>query len=140
MDATPTTIGDLIASAQRQIRRAVREANPAIPPHAQRALRTISREPIRPARLAERLNITPRAVTSVLDSLSVEGLISMSDDPTDRRAKIAEATPAGQKALAEADRTKSAVMSEMVSKLTPNEARELTRLLDKLTHNGQSGD
>lgn len=132
MPTSASTIGDLLTSIHRMIRHDVRQDS-LIPPHAHRALRVISREPIRPARLAEHLRVTPRAVTSVLDSLVDEGLISITPDPTDRRAKVAAITTAGRTALDAANEIRNAATEHYLARLTESEKDELAALLTKLT-------
>ena len=49
--------------------------------------------------LAERLDVTPRNVTGLIDHLERDGLVKRVDDPDDRRQTYARLTPAGGKRL-----------------------------------------
>jgi DNA-binding MarR family transcriptional regulator len=49
--------------------------------------------------LAERLDVTPRNVTGLIDHLERDGLVERVDDPDDRRSTYAQLTSAGGKRL-----------------------------------------
>ena len=49
--------------------------------------------------LADRLDVTPRNVTGLIDHLERDGLVERIDDPNDRRLTYARLTPAGGKRL-----------------------------------------
>jgi DNA-binding MarR family transcriptional regulator len=49
--------------------------------------------------LAERLDVSPRNVTGLIDHLERDGLVERIDDPDDRRSTYARLTPAGGKRL-----------------------------------------
>jgi DNA-binding MarR family transcriptional regulator len=49
--------------------------------------------------LAERLEVSPRNVTGLIDHLERDGLVERVDDPEDRRSIYARLTPAGAKRL-----------------------------------------
>jgi DNA-binding MarR family transcriptional regulator len=49
--------------------------------------------------LADRLDVTPRNVTGLIDHLERDGLVERIDDPDDRRLTYARLTPAGGKRL-----------------------------------------
>ena len=51
--------------------------------------------PLRSSDLAQRLAITPRAVTALVDGLVVTGYAERRPDPTDRRAMFVELTDSG---------------------------------------------
>ncbi len=72
-------------------------AHTGLSPHQARALRLIlSDGPIRPGMLAERLRVTPRSVTEVVDALVERALVERRPDPDDRRAMIVTISAAGQ--------------------------------------------
>jgi len=50
-----------------------------------------------PARLAQALMVTKGTVTALLKRLEARGLIALSQDPRDGRAKIVALTPEGQR-------------------------------------------
>ncbi|MDY6048964.1 MAG: MarR family transcriptional regulator [Corynebacterium sp.] len=123
-------LADKLTLVSRLIRRASRDL--PLPPHQVRALRIIAREPIRPARLAEHLHITPRAVTDVVDTLTEGGYITATADPTDRRAKILSTTPAGTDLLAIAQQLREAEAKKLFSHLSEDEQRTLLDLLTRI--------
>jgi DNA-binding MarR family transcriptional regulator len=49
--------------------------------------------------LADRLDVTPRNVTGLIDHLERDGLVERIDDPNDRRLTYARLTPAGGKRI-----------------------------------------
>lgn len=128
---TGSQLGELISSVARYIRHHSRN----IPPHQHRALKMIAKEPIRPARLAEQLNVTPRAVTDVVDALVEKGLIDTTPDPDDRRAKILEINEAGSNLLTELDEKRAEVADEYFSAITDEQKVTLGEILSALPRN-----
>lgn len=51
--------------------------------------------PMRSSALSQRIGVTPRAVTSLVDGLVESGYVERRPDPTDRRAMTIELTAAG---------------------------------------------
>ena len=68
-----------------------------------RALRRIARRPMAMGELAAALQIDPPNATAVVDDLERLGLVRRLPHPTDRRAKLVETTPQGQKLALRAD-------------------------------------
>jgi DNA-binding MarR family transcriptional regulator len=68
-----------------------------------RAVRRLARRPMSMSELALALNIDKPNATTVVDDLETLGLVRRTPHPTDRRAKIVEATPEGAKLAARAD-------------------------------------
>lgn len=128
---TGSELGELISSVARYIRHHSRN----IPPHQHRALKMISREPIRPARLAEQLHVTPRAVTDVVDALVEKDLIHTAPDPDDRRAKILEIKESGRTLLTELDQLRTRIADDYFSALTDEQKTELHSILSSLPRN-----
>lgn len=64
-----------------------------------RAIRRVARQPISMGELATALGIDPPNATVLVDDLESQGLVRRQPHPTDRRAKLVEATRKG-KALA----------------------------------------
>lgn len=129
MSATGSDIGELVLRLARLIRH--RSLTLPIPPHQARALRIIGREPIRPARLAEKLGITPRAVTDVVDALSEAGLIDSLADPADRRAKILTMTDDGERHLDAIRASRAVIANEVFASLSESERATLEELLSR---------
>ncbi len=96
------------------------EIRKALQPHGlltsdARALRLCMAGPTRPSTIAQGLDISPAAVTQLLDRLEERRLILRTPDPEDRRATVVSLTPQGvrlyrtavgeiQKLLSEIDR------------------------------------
>jgi DNA-binding MarR family transcriptional regulator len=68
-----------------------------------RALRRLARRPMSMRELADALEIDPPNATVLVDDLEKQGLVRRGPHPTDRRAKIVEATEAGARVAAEAN-------------------------------------
>jgi DNA-binding MarR family transcriptional regulator len=68
-----------------------------------RALRRLARRPMSMGELAAALGIDPPNATVVVDELETLGLVRRGPHPTDRRAKIVEATSEGQEMARRAD-------------------------------------
>jgi DNA-binding MarR family transcriptional regulator len=83
--------------------------------------------------LGERLGVTPRNVTKLVDALESEGLVCRREVPGDRRAVLVELKPAGQERQRELARQGMDRVSVFFEEhLSPAEQAELARLLRKL--------
>lgn len=60
-----------------------------------RAVRRVAREPMTMGQLADLLGVDRPNLTAVVDDLERRGLVQRTPHPTDRRAKLVEATPEG---------------------------------------------
>ncbi|MDQ0029977.1 MarR family winged helix-turn-helix transcriptional regulator [Arthrobacter bambusae] len=89
-------------------------------------------EPMRLKDLAERLRIAPRSATEVVDQLEVKGLVRRDPDPTDRRATLVAATPAGQQLFAKISAERRGKSSEYFARLSAGDRAELARILGQL--------
>ena len=136
MAVSASELGDLVAQLSRLLRR--KNRNLGIAPHHFRALRLIAMEPVRPARLAEELNITPRAVTDVIDALTESGLVHSDPDPSDRRAKIVSITQAGEQRLLLARQQRDEMAHELFAHLSSAEKEQLAELLRRVVAADQS--
>ena len=98
-----------------------------------RALRVISRyEQPRMADLAQALEVVPRSITSMVDTLESAGFVARKPDPTDRRATIVELTSAGTEVLRQVGRMRAEAAEQLFAKLSAGEQGELRRLLELL--------
>ena len=61
-----------------------------------RAVRYVARQPMSMKALASALNVDPPNVTVLVDELESQGLVRRQPHPTDRRARIVEATRKGK--------------------------------------------
>ncbi|HEX4787487.1 MAG TPA: MarR family transcriptional regulator, partial [Actinospica sp.] len=98
-----------------------------------RALRVISRyERPRMADLAQALEVVPRSITSMVDTLEAAGFVARQNDPTDRRATIVVLTDAGQDVLSRVGRMRAEAAEQLFAKLGDAEQGELRRILEVL--------
>ena len=138
-------LGDLFHAAFRGLRRTwAEQLSPwELTPHQWRALMTLMRrgpassapapgDPMRLKDLAERLRIVPRSATEVVDQLEVKGLVRRDPDPTDRRATLVAATPAGQQLFAKVSAERRGKSSEYFARLSAEDRAELARILGQL--------
>jgi DNA-binding MarR family transcriptional regulator len=68
-----------------------------------RAIRRLAREPMSMGELAAALGIDPPNATVLVDDLEDQGLVRRRPHPTDRRAKVVEATRRGKTLARRAD-------------------------------------
>ena len=98
-----------------------------------RALRVISRyERPRMADLAQALEVVPRSITSMVDTLESAGFVARQNDPTDRRATIVVLTEAGQDVLDRVGEMRAEAAEQLFAKLGAAEQAELRRILEIL--------
>lgn len=88
--------------------------------------------PERMGLVAQRLDVSARTVTPMVDALEAEGLISRTVDPTDRRAQLIELTSQGSGVLKAARRTRLAAVDPLFDSLSPEERTVLAELLSKI--------
>jgi DNA-binding MarR family transcriptional regulator len=92
------------------------------------------------ATLANHLGFAPRSVTETIDALEREGLVTRSEDPNDRRARIVELTDRGREAAELASTVRKKAMDEVFGVLSPTERAQLVSLLDTVRKNLTQGD
>lgn len=90
-----------------------------------RALRRVARRPLAMGELAASLGIDPPNATVLVDDLEQLGLVRRRPHPTDRRAKLVEATSKGRELAARAD----AILAEPPAGLDNLDAGDLRTLL-----------
>ncbi|GGZ35014.1 MarR family winged helix-turn-helix transcriptional regulator [Streptomyces poonensis] len=105
-----------------------------ITPAQSRLLRTLAHygSPPRMADLAERLEVVPRAVTTLVDGLEASGRVRRVPDPTNRRVIRIEVTDEGRAALRELRRARRTAAEEILAPLTDEQRTVLGGLLDTL--------
>lgn len=103
-------------------------------PFQWRALRTLSEcdGDARPSAIADRLGITPRSATEVIDQLEAKGLVERSPDPKDRRATRVQLTEAGTATAHSILSAGTAHSEQYFAPLSPAEQAQLASLLRKL--------
>ncbi|MCX4702801.1 MarR family winged helix-turn-helix transcriptional regulator [Streptomyces sp. NBC_01373] len=105
-----------------------------VTPAQSRLLRTLAHydSPPRMADLAERLEVVPRAVTTLVDGLEASGKVRRMPDPTNRRVIRIELTDDGHKALRELHGARRSAAEEILAPLTGQQREVLGGLLDTL--------
>jgi DNA-binding MarR family transcriptional regulator len=94
-----------------------------------RAVRRLAREPMSMGDLAAALGIDPANATAVVDELESQGLARRRPHPTDRRAKLVEATRKGKEKARRADAI-LATPPPGLSALGPDDLAALRRILE----------
>jgi DNA-binding MarR family transcriptional regulator len=125
-------LGELLVRSSWRLRRgAAKELAPLGVTFGQaRALRALAAgEPMRMADLAASLEIVPRSVTTMIDSLVAAGLVNREADPNDRRSVLVSPTVAGREVLDRMDSARRATAEELFGRLTSSQRRELLELL-----------
>ncbi|MET9762771.1 MarR family transcriptional regulator [Streptomyces sp. NPDC006372] len=105
-----------------------------ITPAQSRLLRTLAHwgSPPRMADLAERLEVVPRAVTTLVDGLEASGKVRRVPDPANRRVTRIELTDDGRDALRELRAARRSAAEEILEPLTEDQREALGGLLDAL--------
>ncbi|MEU9308413.1 MarR family transcriptional regulator [Streptomyces sp. NPDC048256] len=105
-----------------------------VTPAQARLLRTLAHcdSPPRMADLAERLEVVPRAITTLVDGLEGSGKVRRVPDPTNRRVIRIELTEDGRKALRQLRGARMSAAEEILDPLTDLERQVLSGLLDAL--------
>jgi DNA-binding MarR family transcriptional regulator len=105
-----------------------------ITPAQSRLLRTLAHyaSPPRMADLAQRLEVVPRAVTTLVDGLETAGKVRRVPDPANRRVIRIELTADGRTALRELHRARRSAAEEILAPLADAQRAVLGGLLDTL--------
>jgi DNA-binding MarR family transcriptional regulator len=96
-----------------------------------RTVRRVARKPMSMGELAEALGIDRPNATVVVDDLEAQGLVRRTPHPTDRRAKVVEATPKGRTLARRADEI-LATPPAALRELDAEDLAALQRILTKL--------
>jgi DNA-binding MarR family transcriptional regulator len=91
------------------------------------------------ADLAERLEVVPRAVTTLVDGLESNGKVRRVPDPTNRRVIRIEITDEGHKALRELHAARTAAAEEILAPLTDEQRKVLGDALQTLIEGAPRG-
>ncbi|MFE5818855.1 MarR family winged helix-turn-helix transcriptional regulator [Streptomyces sp. NPDC056479] len=139
--STPDPDGPLAEQLLRFTRRVHRiqkrhlqECGLGVTPAQSRLLRTLAHydSPPRMADLAERLEVVPRAVTTLVDGLEASGKVRRAPDPTNRRVIRIELTEDGRRSLRELHGARRSAAEEILAPLTDEQRAVLGELLDTL--------
>ncbi|MFI6654515.1 MarR family winged helix-turn-helix transcriptional regulator [Streptomyces sp. NPDC050523] len=119
-------------------KRHIELAGLGVTPAQSRLLRTLAHydEPPRMADLAERLEVVPRAVTTLVDGLEAGGKVRRVPDPTNRRVIRIELTEDGRTALRALREARRSAAAEVLAPLTDEQREVLGGLLDTLVDGG----
>ncbi|MFF6801882.1 MarR family transcriptional regulator [Streptomyces sp. NPDC012616] len=146
---TPDSDGLLAEQLLRLTRRVHRiqkhhlqQSGLGVTPAQSRLLRTLAHcdAPPRMADLAARLEVVPRAVTTLVDGLEASGKVRRAPDPTNRRVIRIELTDDGRAALRELQGAKRSAAEEILDPLTDLERQVLSGLLDALVGAGDPAE
>jgi DNA-binding MarR family transcriptional regulator len=96
-----------------------------------RALRRVARRPMSMGELAAALGIDPANATTVVDDLESSGLVRRRPHPTDRRAKLVEATRKG-KGMARRANAILGTPPPALAALGGDDLEELRRILESV--------
>ncbi|WP_329310295.1 MarR family winged helix-turn-helix transcriptional regulator [Streptomyces sp. NBC_01262] len=136
-DETTGQLADQLLRLTKRLRRAhsLRLAPVGITPAQAHVLRILGHtqrhgeQPPRMADLAERLDVVPRAVTTLVDALEEAGYASRTQDPTNRRVMRVTLTDAGGDVLAGLRRARREAAEELLAPLDAAQRESLTALL-----------
>ncbi|MEU2184027.1 MarR family winged helix-turn-helix transcriptional regulator [Streptomyces thermolilacinus] len=118
----------------RSQKRQLEAAEVSITPAQSRLLRTVAHyeSPPRMADLAERLEVVPRAVTSLVDGLEASGRVRRVPDPANRRVIRIELTDEGRATLRQLRSARRAAAEDILAPLTAEQREVLGGLLSAL--------
>ncbi|MEL6338041.1 MAG: MarR family transcriptional regulator [Pseudomonadota bacterium] len=83
--------------------------------------------------LAERLSVTKRNVTTLVDGLEKDGFAIRHPHPTDRRSTLVALTAEGERAFAEAAEIQRVHLQGLLASLEPATQHEMAQALTQLT-------
>ena len=87
--------------------------------------------------IQRKILVSSGGITFVVDKLVGKGLVERQDCPTDRRARYAALTPAGEKLIARIFPGHAELVARVMATLGPTQQKELTRLLRELGQGAQ---
>ncbi|MEU6083072.1 MarR family transcriptional regulator [Streptomyces sp. NPDC047108] len=126
----------LLRLTRRMHRAQKRHLEPlGITPAQSRLLRTVTHfpEPPRMADLAQRLEVVPRAVTTLVDALEANGSVRRVPDPANRRVVRIELTEGGRATLKALRTARRAAAEDVLAPLSTEQRAVLGELLADLT-------
>ncbi|MEV0037746.1 MarR family transcriptional regulator [Streptomyces sp. NPDC050804] len=139
-DADGMLAEQLLRLTRRLQRAQKRQMEPiGITPAQARLLRTVAYydQPPRMADLAERLEVVPRAVTSLVDGLEASGWVRRAPDQTNRRVVRIELTDSGRATLRSLRGARRTAAEDILAPLTADQREVLGGLLSTLVDGGR---
>ena len=139
-DTIPTqrrTLGGLLRLAEEAMRsrvhgRMAQAGFPDIRPAHSSLFRNISEEGSRVVELAERAQMTKQSMGYLAESLATAGYVSLTPDPTDRRAKRVRLTEKGRAATEAMIRLSAETEQAFAGLIGEADMARLRRLLERL--------
>ena len=137
-DVDPVQLADLLHGLTRRLRREQAEglAPLGLTPAQARALRIITRGaeegPLRMTELADRLDIVPRSLTTVVDALEEAGLVRREIDPRNRRAILLRLTERGEAVRGDLRLARRRAAEDLFAPLSAGDREALGDLLTRL--------
>jgi DNA-binding MarR family transcriptional regulator len=136
-------LADGIARLRRALRRGARVADPgnSLAVAQLELLSAVTEHPgARPGQLARLLHMRPNTVTTIVNSLAAQGMLSRATADGDRRAVELTATDAGQQAVHAWQATNAAVLHLALSTLPAPQRRALAAAVPALAALAQAVD
>ena len=134
-DVRADGLAEGIARLRRALRRGARVASPdnSLAVAQLELLSALDEHPgIRPGQLARQLHMRPNTVTTIVNALAAQGMISRSSTDGDRRAVELTITDAGQQAVHAWQATNAAVLHLALSTLPASQRRALATAVPAL--------
>jgi DNA-binding MarR family transcriptional regulator len=132
-DEVTARLADQLLRLSRRLHRSQRQLlEPlGITPAQARLLRALAHyeQPPRMADLAHRLDVVPRAVTTLVDALEALELVRRVPDPDNRRSIRIELREGGRQALLDLRKTRRTSAAELLAPLDEDQRGALTALL-----------
>lgn len=91
-----------------------------------------AREAMTQRQLADELDVSPRNVTTLIDSLEATGFVSRMAHPTDRRAIVVVLTPKGKQSFARLDTDMTEFADRLLGDLGREDLDTFRRILDSV--------
>ena len=82
--------------------------------------------------LAERLDVSPRNITGLVDALEAGGYVARSPHPSDRRATIVSLTASAQRMMGEMQREHAELTDDLLGAVEPADRAALERGVDAI--------
>jgi DNA-binding MarR family transcriptional regulator len=136
-EGTPRSdgIAEVIARLRRALRRGARVADPGnrLAVAQLEVLSAVTEQAgVRPGQLARQLHMRPNTVTTIVNALSAQGMLSRASSAGDRRAIELTVTEAGQQAVLTFQATNAAVLHIALSTLAAPQRRALAAAVPAL--------
>ena len=106
---------------------------PGLRPSHYRLLDFIPDDGLRLSQLARRANITKQALGEFIATLQTAGLVDVTPDPTDGRARLVSPTPTGRQIQDQIRRTVSVIERDLEQRVGTDRWNVFCQVLDALT-------